>query len=253
MLRRNEPPHRVSNLPSGEDAWRRDPRDRLRGGLDRDEAPHRAPNLPSGEGAWAGDRRDRLRGGLDREEAPHRALNLPSGEGAWNDDRRDRLPGDITRDSRLRSWGNSNIALDRYQDRSRSGQPQAKDWTKPDAKVKAADPSVLPYSDPDVVLPTEDPTPHRMAGFSRDKTSFKTRGSIARGGEAVITRGQPRTSDLKTKMHAGKEKKRKTKALKKVNPDVFIPSTVSVGQLARLLNVRMGRCKYYVIALWLGF
>lgn len=41
-------------------------------------------------------------------------------------------------------------------------------------------------------------------------------------------------------MRKERERKRKTKEVKKVRAEVFIPSTVSVGQLARLLNVRMG-------------
>jgi hypothetical protein len=42
-----------------------------------------------------------------------------------------------------------------------------------------------------------------------------------------------------------KEKRKKAKLLKRVKKDVFIPSTVSVGQLARLLNVRMG--EHYIM------
>ena len=42
--------------------------------------------------------------------------------------------------------------------------------------------------------------------------------------------------------HPEKVKRQKSthKVVKKANPDVFIPSVVSVGNLAKLLNVRLG-------------
>jgi hypothetical protein len=130
--------------------------------------------------------------------------------------------------------------------------PQARDWAKADVENDSPIEVDLSdhYSDPNPVLSTEDPQPERVVGFGRDRVSFKTRGSITsqiRSGDAVVIRANQRTNDLRVKMNAGKEKKRKAKALKKVNADVFIPSTVSVGQLARLLNVRMGACKYLLL------
>ena len=81
--------------------------------------------------------------------------------------------------------------------------------------------------------------------LGREKANYKTRGSIAshfREQGAVIPAYSRTGYDIKAKLGARREKERirKAKSVKKVNVDVFIPSTVSVGQLARLLNVRMG-------------
>lgn len=89
----------------------------------------------------------------------------------------------------------------------------------------------------------EESAPGRLSRSGRDKGAFKTRGSIASQLEAeqVVIPSHRRVNDSKARINAiAKEKKRKSKAIKKINLDVFIPSTVSVGQLARLLNVRMG-------------
>lgn len=174
---------------------------------------------------------------------------MPSGEDAWKGDRRDRR-GNLTRDTKLRSWSNSNTAPSRNQDRLKSVEPP-QDKGLVNHNVEDDTTVVVDsYADQDSILPAEEPVPDRVAGFGRDRVSFKTRGSITsqiRSGDAVVIRANQRTNDLRAKMNAGKEKKRKAKALKKVNADVFIPSTVSVGQLARLLNVRMGACKYLLL------
>lgn len=205
----------------------------------QDLPPHQRPQDPSSFGINRNAR-------LQRDEAPHKVLNIPSGDDARRDDRRDRLRGGLTRDTKLRSWGNSNTIPKRNEDRLKSTEPpQDKDLVNADVQD---DTTVLVenYINEDSI-PTEEPVPDRVAGLGRDRANFKTRGSITsqiRSGDAVFIRGQQRTIDLKAKLNAGKDKKRKAKALKKVNADVFIPSTVSVGQLARLLNVRMGACKY---------
>jgi translation initiation factor IF-2 len=80
-----------------------------------------------------------------------------------------------------------------------------------------------------------------------DKANFKTRGSIAsqfRRHEADSSGPSKFTMGVQARLREGeeKDKRRKARLTRKVLPDVFIPSTVSVGQLARLLNVRLSRC-----------
>jgi hypothetical protein len=66
----------------------------------------------------------------------------------------------------------------------------------------------------------------------------KARGSLLSGqGQDVIFR-QPRVQDVTT---TSKPKVRKAKKSLRVNPDINIPSTVSVGNFARLLNVSLGK------------
>jgi len=67
----------------------------------------------------------------------------------------------------------------------------------------------------------------------------KARGSLLsrREGEDVIPH-QPRVHDLRA---TSKSKVQKTKKILRVNPDINIPSTVSVGNFARLLNVSLSK------------
>jgi hypothetical protein len=66
----------------------------------------------------------------------------------------------------------------------------------------------------------------------------KARGSLLsrREGDAFVTH-HPRTHDVRT---VTKPKVQKAKKSLRVNPDINIPSVVSVGNFARLLNVSMG-------------
>ncbi len=81
------------------------------------------------------------------------------------------------------------------------------------------------------------------ASRSRSKRSqFKERGSLVSrlAGEVEI----PAYSRVSVIRPAGKEKEKLEKApklVKQVNVDVYIPSVVSVGNLAKLLNVKLGK------------
>ncbi|KAK7023967.1 translation initiation factor IF-2 [Favolaschia claudopus] len=70
---------------------------------------------------------------------------------------------------------------------------------------------------------------------NRSKTSYKERGSLLRGD----LRGEALMPTVDTKTTQPKVKKAFSFVEKRVDEDVFIPSTVSVGHLARLLNVRL--------------
>ncbi|KAJ7261320.1 hypothetical protein B0H12DRAFT_1106238 [Mycena haematopus] len=65
----------------------------------------------------------------------------------------------------------------------------------------------------------------------RPKNAFKERGSLLKA--------EPPRLVMETKTNAPKPKKVRTYVEKSVNEDVYIPSTVSVGHLARLLSVRL--------------
>ena len=77
--------------------------------------------------------------------------------------------------------------------------------------------------------------PRRWEGNGK----HKTRGSLLfqREGDGVIPR-QPRVHDVRI---ASKPKIQKAKKSLRINPDINIPSTVSVGNFARLLNVSLGK------------
>jgi translation initiation factor IF-2 len=120
------------------------------------------------------------------------------------------------------------------QAKAKGPQPEAKD--EADEEALDADAHDLP--------PISDLDSERVRKLGRDKLSYKRRGSISKsissqlpGGEVII----PAYSRTANRLQAGKGTKKKQKPKKlKVIADVFIPSTVSVGQLAKLLNVRMG-------------
>ena len=115
------------------------------------------------------------------------------------------------------------------------------------AKGEAVEEPYDPYMN---YIPEDgDPSSKFVRKSARDKSSYKTRGSIS-SGEVMAIPGYSRMGKV-TKPAAGKErdKRPKTKALKRAKVDVFIPSTVSVGQLARLLNIRMGMCHYTYLLL----
>lgn len=102
--------------------------------------------------------------------------------------------------------------------------------------------------------PTNDADARRTLKGGKDKANFKTRGSIASqfrgdharpGNQVALDR---RAVVNKITMEKENQRKRKAKVFTRVTPDVFIPSTVSVGQLARLLNVRMGESNAIALA-----
>ena len=66
---------------------------------------------------------------------------------------------------------------------------------------------------------------------------YKSRGSLLSRQGHDITSHQPRAQDIRT---TPKPKVRKAKRSLRVNPDINVPSTVSVGNFARLLNVSLG-------------
>lgn len=74
------------------------------------------------------------------------------------------------------------------------------------------------------------------------RTQFKERGSLmSRLSHDVDVSSHSRSSRTPSAQVTTKEKSVKSpKAAKQVNVDVFIPTVVSVGNLARLLNVKLG-------------
>jgi hypothetical protein len=78
-------------------------------------------------------------------------------------------------------------------------------------------------------------------GSRQRRGSFKARGSLASlVREDMAIPGHSKSSTLRPKTNPSKSWKKKAHIEKKVKIDVYIPSTVSVGTLARLLNVRLG-------------
>lgn len=206
----------------------------------RQDAPLARQPLPQGPSRTHHESR------LQRDEAPHKIGNSSSKQNSMNTDRRDKLRGDLARDlkglgaraGQTYSRGHDRPAASKISQEDIRSQNQALPTAEADSVKDLSD----RYADPDAVPSTNGLTPDRTGKFSKDKASFKTRGSIT----AQLERGasipaHPRVHDLKGKLGSkGADRRKKMKTVRKVNPDVFIPSTVSVGQLARLLNVRMG-------------
>lgn len=189
--------------------------------------------------------------GLQREGAPH----LNAG-GAFA---RDRPPAPHFRDSNSRPQRDASPHVGRSTFRDRERLPPSAPWgsdrNQPAQPKPETDARPVLEDDAAFLLPIDTPGSNHGTGADarrgpksgRDKANFKTRGSIAsqfRSNDSVRT-DRPRVVNAQApqldQKAMEKERKRKAKAFKRVNPDVFIPSTVSVGQLARLLNVRMGK------------
>lgn len=83
---------------------------------------------------------------------------------------------------------------------------------------------------------------YRSHGRDNKKLKYKNRGSLQEGGEI---QAQSRVSDLRIP----KQKKFKQHRMVHLTQDVYIPTVVSVSQLARLLGVRLGRfvrfCRFF--------
>jgi hypothetical protein len=179
-----------------------------------------------------GENRDSRR--LNRDEAPHKALSSPA-QRSQGMDQRDKW-GDISNASRNTS------SQDPDAQEPKTGQNPT---VKRRAREEDEEESALYAND----VPASAGRGHKLG---RDRTNFKTRGSIASHfrEEGAAVPAYSRTGyDIKAKLGARREKERirKAKSVKKVNVDVFIPSTVSVGQLARLLNVRMGEYHQFLL------
>lgn len=101
---------------------------------------------------------------------------------------------------------------------------------------RAHEPEVDQSYRPPVHLPVREDVPRtnrRWEGNWR----HKSRGSLLYRQDAIIPH-QPRIQDVKA---TPKPKVHKAKKSLRVNPDINIPSTVSVGNLARLLGVNLGK------------
>lgn len=110
--------------------------------------------------------------------------------------------------------------------------------------------------DEDKAIPAKLPGNHaeRLAYESRNANSrltrinYKDRGSLVAkisqlrmpDEEDLAIPAQSRGRDASTMMKKAKAKKNKVQEVKRVNADVFIPSVVSIANLARLLNVKLG-------------
>ncbi len=79
-------------------------------------------------------------------------------------------------------------------------------------------------------------------GSARNKRSqYKERGSIiSRLKDEVVIPSHSRVTSSRSGIKEKEQKKNTSKAHKPIHVDVFIPSVVSVGNLAKLLNVRLG-------------
>lgn len=88
------------------------------------------------------------------------------------------------------------------------------------------------------IRPQEDEYTTRQPRRWEGNGKHKTRGSLLlrREGDDVIPR-RTRVYDLKTTPKPRIQKARKSL---RINPDINIPSTVSVGNFAHLLNVSLG-------------
>ena len=170
---------------------------------------------------------------LERDEAPHKAGSLLPSQYSRGADQRSRWESDPkAAKSGKGSWS---------QELNVEPQPETK--TAVEDEDDPEDRSLDSYDD-DIPPTKEESDPVRK--HSRGK-SYKTRGSISsqfRGDQVVIPGSSKLTNDIQANMRAKEEKERrlKVRVKKKVLPDVFIPSTVSVGQLARLLSVRISGC-----------
>ena len=121
---------------------------------------------------------------------------------------------------------------------------KSKDQTSPAASEKTA--RVPTLSDADNWVSVDDVVDEEQDSRHRRRTQFKERGSL-------LSRIADEHEDLKRPRGAsdhglnGKEKEKEklktrkaAKTVKSVNVDVYIPSVVTVGALAKLLNVRFG-------------
>lgn len=98
---------------------------------------------------------------------------------------------------------------------------------------------------PSEVEVTPEQSTRRGADPRRDSSKFKSRGSLVGGGreESVSTPTYQRTNPaarIRTAEKAAAERKKKAKLYIKPTVPVYIPSIVTVSQLARLLNVKLG-------------
>ncbi|KAH9901628.1 hypothetical protein C8Q73DRAFT_252680 [Cubamyces lactineus] len=86
----------------------------------------------------------------------------------------------------------------------------------------------------------DEPTRGSGRGDRHNRAQFKTRGSLLaslKDDSAVLDKS--RDSSSRAKVKEKEEKKKAPKLLKAVNVDVFIPSVITVGNLAKLLNVKL--------------
>ncbi|KAI8998476.1 hypothetical protein BD414DRAFT_475182 [Trametes punicea] len=89
-------------------------------------------------------------------------------------------------------------------------------------------------------------------GFTRsdrhNRSQYKERGSlVSRLKDEVVIPSSSRASDSRPAAKAKEEKKRNPKPVKAVTVDVFIPSVVTVGNLAKLLNVKLDNLRRTMI------
>lgn len=87
------------------------------------------------------------------------------------------------------------------------------------------------------------------------KENFKERGSLIYSSNPSIPSTKRRESSFRQWPERKKAKGdgRTRKVEKKVKTDLYIPTTVTVGQFARLLNVRLGVLCFCVILLWIPY
>jgi len=88
------------------------------------------------------------------------------------------------------------------------------------------------------IQPREDERAARQHRRWEGNGMHKGRGSLLSRRRYDVVPRQPRVHDV---MATSKPKVRKAKGSLRVNPDINIPSTVSVGNFARLLNVSLGK------------
>jgi hypothetical protein len=210
---RRDPPHTGPSPPSPIGRWAR-----------QDEVPHQQQHEES-PSTWSANRNWMQ----NRDAAPHRA-------GALQPPRNSRAA-----DQQRSRWGNTSTVLRNF--KGEVSNVQAREDNPTAAGDKVDDELYENY------IPTDESIDSgRNRRLNRDRGSYKTRGSISsqlRGQEATIPAHSRGVND-RLRSRTEKDRVHNAKKPKKVNMDVFIPSTVSVGQLARLLNVRMSRCHFNI-------
>lgn len=85
-----------------------------------------------------------------------------------------------------------------------------------------------------------------------EKDSYKARGSLLSGKNSFRRESDEGEIDATSKEKLKLKRKNKPVNLKKVTADVFIPSLISVGNLARLLNVRLDRLQRRMTQVGMG-
>lgn len=103
--------------------------------------------------------------------------------------------------------------------------------------------SEVPFSDL-----AREPGPLREGKARRFRVDHKERGSLRRvfRDDGLASRNRSHDTPAKPHAHNSKPKSKLKAANRALQVEVFIPSTVSVGNLARILGVKLGPLHFYM-------